>query len=319
MSLFTLTEPHSLAISTIRGYRAMLSSSLPGGHLLTESEELKHLIKWMQRQRPVTKKLCPQWSLALVLNFLTGPPFEPIMHASLLNLTLKTVFLVKLASGRRRSELHALSFSDGCCTFSRNLSKVTLITQPGFIGKNQDPSKAPPLIVIPGLVDVASKEIPDYTLCPVRALKAYEERTLSPTIRCGLSRMFIHPSNRGLDIKPEQISAWIVSLVKMAYEQSSSLTQSLSRVSGHDIRKFSASWAVFNSVPFEEVMQAAFWASDSVFTKHYLTSMSSQAAGLFALGPLVASQTVIAPPRTVAGGATRGSVHRPVPLVPPRK
>jgi hypothetical protein len=37
-------------------------------------------------------------------------PFEPMDRASLKNITLKTVFLVALATAQRRSELHALSY-----------------------------------------------------------------------------------------------------------------------------------------------------------------------------------------------------------------
>jgi integrase len=37
-------------------------------------------------------------------------PFEPMETASLKSITLKTVFLVALATAQRRSELHALSF-----------------------------------------------------------------------------------------------------------------------------------------------------------------------------------------------------------------
>ena len=53
----------------------------------------------------------PSIHLALVLNFLTGAPFEPMQTALLKFVTLKTVFLTLLASGSRCSEVHALSYS----------------------------------------------------------------------------------------------------------------------------------------------------------------------------------------------------------------
>jgi hypothetical protein len=37
-------------------------------------------------------------------------PFEPMDRASLKNITLKTVFLVALATAQWKSELHALSY-----------------------------------------------------------------------------------------------------------------------------------------------------------------------------------------------------------------
>ena len=63
----------------------------------------------MDLQHPKIKEWCPNWNLPLVLAYITSPPFEPIMKASLWHLTLKTVVLLKIASGRCRNELHALS------------------------------------------------------------------------------------------------------------------------------------------------------------------------------------------------------------------
>ena len=42
-----------------------------------------------------------------LLSSLTKAPFEPIKDTDLKHLTLKTAFLLALASGKRRSEIHA--------------------------------------------------------------------------------------------------------------------------------------------------------------------------------------------------------------------
>ena len=44
--------------------------------------------------------------VSLVLHQLTKAPFEPLREASLKHLTFKTVFLLALGSGKRRSEIH---------------------------------------------------------------------------------------------------------------------------------------------------------------------------------------------------------------------
>ena len=49
----------------------------------------------------------------------------------------KTVFLLKLASGRCRNELHALSCDEKCYRFRADGGLVTLITEPGFLAKYQ--------------------------------------------------------------------------------------------------------------------------------------------------------------------------------------
>ena len=96
---------------TIKGYRSAISSTISSHGSTTElstSPELSSLIRSFQLDRPPQRKIAPQWNLSLVLQALLKPPFEPISRCDLKSLTLKTVFLVALASGRRRSELHAL-------------------------------------------------------------------------------------------------------------------------------------------------------------------------------------------------------------------
>ena len=126
-----------VTIDTIRGYRSALSSTLYNVVDLTNSVFLRNLFKNRDLQRPKYKQLCPKWNLALVLGYITSPTFNPIMKASLWHLTLKTVFLLKLASRRRRNELHALSCDEKCYRFRADGGQVSLITEPGFLGKNQ--------------------------------------------------------------------------------------------------------------------------------------------------------------------------------------
>ena len=88
------------------------------------------MIKHFMVEKPPIRKLVPQWSLALVLRVLREAPFEPMDSISFKALTFKTVFLLALASGRRRSEIHALGVSDGLIKFSK--TEAVLRTSPGF-------------------------------------------------------------------------------------------------------------------------------------------------------------------------------------------
>ena len=69
------------------------------------------MIMSMELQRPRLTPVLPQWDLGIVLS---KPPYEPLREAFLKHLTLKTVFLLTMASGGggggRRSELQALVF-----------------------------------------------------------------------------------------------------------------------------------------------------------------------------------------------------------------
>ena len=57
--------------------------------------------------RPKSFRNLPKWNLSVVLNELTKAPFEPMKDTDLKHLTLKTTFLLALASSKRRSEIHA--------------------------------------------------------------------------------------------------------------------------------------------------------------------------------------------------------------------
>ena len=73
----------------------------------------------------------PQWDLGIVPEALSKPPYEPLREASLKHLTLKTVFLLALASAGRCSELQASVFDPqniqfkpkGSCGNIRDLTK----------------------------------------------------------------------------------------------------------------------------------------------------------------------------------------------------
>ena len=66
-------------------------------------------------------------------------------------MTYKCCFLLALATGRRRSELHALSVSESCIRFAADKSSVTVLTDPAFLAKNQLSEKGSGVIVIPAL------------------------------------------------------------------------------------------------------------------------------------------------------------------------
>ena len=65
------------------------------------------LVSWIASIETDPRVEGVSWNLSLVLHQLTKAPFEPIKEASLKHLTFKTVFLLGLGSGKRRSEIHA--------------------------------------------------------------------------------------------------------------------------------------------------------------------------------------------------------------------
>ncbi|VDI69819.1 Hypothetical predicted protein [Mytilus galloprovincialis] len=166
--LVFLFESKGLCPSTIKGYRSAISRTIhiSGGPDFGINEHISLLVRSFSLERPRQKTLVPKWDLGLVLSFLKLPPFEPAETIDLRFLSYKCCFLLALASGRRRSEIHAFSISDACLRFNRDKSSVTLLTDPAFLAKNQIPDKGAEPVVIPALPSDSISVL----LCPVRIL-----------------------------------------------------------------------------------------------------------------------------------------------------
>lgn len=77
----------------------------------------------------------PSWDLSVVLDDLTGPPFEPLVSASERILTLKTVLLLALTSLKRIRDLQAMLVSTPCMDIAPGLVKVLLCLRLGYLPK----------------------------------------------------------------------------------------------------------------------------------------------------------------------------------------
>ena len=109
--------------STIDGYRTAIVDTLgPTAHHIAHNADLHRLLSSFHRDRPKSSRNLPKWNLSVVLNELTKAPFEPMKDTDLKHLTLKTAFLLALASGKCRSEIHAW-----VATKSRPMGKGRLV------------------------------------------------------------------------------------------------------------------------------------------------------------------------------------------------
>ena len=141
--LFDLFETHGLSPQTIKGYRTCLCSVLnpTGKARVVLHRTISDMIASMELQRPRITPVLPQWDLGVVLEALSKSPYEPLREASFKHLTLKTVFLLAMASAGRRSELHALRFDQNYIQFKPKGAGVTLYFSPEFMLKNQKPNQ----------------------------------------------------------------------------------------------------------------------------------------------------------------------------------
>ena len=172
--------------STILSHRTSVASVLlhwvydPAADL-----HIKLLVRAFRLERRVQRRIMPKWDLHLVFLSLLRPPFAsdgdgdgessddviPVKWR-----TMKCVFLLALASARRRSYLHASSVAPGRCVFARGNTQqqlvVSLLPEPGFLAKNQLPTQAHEWITVPGIAHLNPTEA-ERMLCPVRQLKLY--------------------------------------------------------------------------------------------------------------------------------------------------
>ena len=109
----------------------------------------------------------PQWDLSLVLLNLLKTPYEPLKEATVKNVTLKTIFLLALASAKRVSELKGLS---DVVSHAHRWTKLVLSFVPEFVAKTQLPGTSLDPIEIPAMSQILGDEDEDILLCPVRAL-----------------------------------------------------------------------------------------------------------------------------------------------------
>ncbi|KAL8590051.1 hypothetical protein ACOMHN_034282 [Nucella lapillus] len=272
-----LSTSRSLSSSSVRGYRAAICTTLRqiGGPDFSEDPLLRDLLRGILAAKAASPRRVPMWDLFLVLNSLLVPPYEPLVSIQMELLSFKTVFLVALASGRRRSEIHALSGLSQDVGFHPDGS-VSLQFLPEFLAKNQTPGSPSPAIIIRPLSTIVDKSEPDITLCPVRAVKYYWDRTRS--LRTTQRRFFISlRAGRSKDISAATISRWISQTIRSAYTQAH-LDVSSVQPRAHEVRSIATSAAFQYSLSLRDVLEAAYWRSENPFINFYLRDFRTKRA-----------------------------------------
>ena len=280
--------------STIDGYSTAIVDTLGASGLhISQSSDLNRLLSSFQKDRPKSSRNLPKWNLSVVLNELTKAPFEPMKDTDLKHRTLKTAFLLALASAKRRSEIYAWVANK--VSNLGQWEKVALFPSSDFIAKNQvarEGSQSVPPVTIPAvttIVDIQFKE--DRTLCPVQALRYYLDRTKD--LRGSRSLLFISfKKGYTSDIRPATLSSWLKQTILLCYKQADQQAFYLVQVKAHDIRAFVASKAFYGEVLVDQIT--------GKLTTHlqffYLKDLTwSDNDNNMYLGPVVGAQQVLDP------------------------
>ena len=294
-----------LAPATIQVHRAAISSviSTPD-YNPTEDEVIRSLIKRFMRERPRLARVVPDWDLSVVLAQFLQPPFVQGQPPSDRNIPLhlllyKVTFLLAIASGARRSELHALVRTPPSYSVSRdtNSGSKTLLLRPypGFMAKNQVPDTIFRPFMIPSMAHLVPDE-PERLLCPVRATELFVKRTSDPHFLQGRRNLLVHHDRTITQTRASHISQWIVNAIVTAYQNVSEDTSRVLQVRAHEVRAVANSIAYYNNVNINEVLEGARWRSRGTFIGHYLRDAHREVDGIYRLAPVVVAQRVIHPP-----------------------
>ena len=136
--LIHLRQDKGLSVSAVKGYCSALNSVLAlKGLDLAASREITTLLRSFTRSINPVELRPPAWDVFLVLQSLTGAPYEPLRTCEERFLAQKTLFLLALASAKRIGELHALSYR---VSHTRDWGEVSFAFVTGFVAKTQDPS-----------------------------------------------------------------------------------------------------------------------------------------------------------------------------------
>ena len=293
--LVHLKQDKKLSLSTMKGYLTVISQvvSLYTGENLSSSPALISLMQGLTKSDVKASKSVPGWSLEIVLKTLQKTPFEPMTSCDLDLLTYKTVFLITLAAGGRRGEIHALTVET--LTHGPEWEWVEIWPDVTFLAKNQklqDGPRAIRKIVLKALEVPKDSESSEMTLCPVRALKIYLQRV--EATRKGRKPLFI-PISKGCegDVHIHTFSGWLKKCITKAYQHSENNQQLVPSAKAHDVRKLAVSWAFHQNASVDSIVRACKWKSANSFITYYLKDCSGIRQGMSVIGPIIVAGHVV--------------------------
>lgn len=238
------------AYRTINVHRSMLSSMLPqiDGDDVGKHRYVCKLLKGIYNRNPPQSKYSYFWDIKLALERVKS--WGNNDQLSFKMLTLKTIFLLAIATLFRVSELanisrHRITFEDDQVSFS--------LLRPRKTQHGQSLAR----ISINSWKD-------DDILCPVRCLNTYVSKAseLSTPYAESHSSLFRALKRPHCEVGSSTIARWL----KQAL---ASVGVDISRFSAHSTRGSAASNALANGTPVDEILKAANWSNAKTFHRFY--------------------------------------------------
>ena len=150
-------------------------------------------------------------------------------------------------------------------------------------------------VVIPALKPTLDHSLTeDMTLCPIRALRYYLDKT--EDIRQGKHLLFISfKDGLSVDIQRATIFSWLKQTVLLAYHSSDLGTQNISKVEAHDVCSIATSIVFKGGVSLDQILGTCFWKYFSTFTNFCLNDVAwkSKDGSYYSLSSVVSTEDIV--------------------------
>ena len=280
--LIHLRHDKGLSVSAVKSYSSALNSVLAlKGRDLASSRKVTMLLRSFSRYVYPVELRPPAWDVALVLQNLTGAPYEPLRTCDERFLAQKTLFLLALASAKRIGELHALSYR---VFHSRGGAEASFSFVPGFVAKTQDPSSLAPRFegfTVPALPNERNN-LNGRLFSPVWAVMCYLVRTA--THRPLWERLFVTAGCSKKEISKTTVSSWLRKTISRAYKLSGT-EQPVPAPRARETRGIAPSLLFKKNFAVDQVLKVSTWHRHTTFTRHYLRDLAHRSLDTFHLGP----------------------------------
>ena len=232
--------------SAVNTARSALSSFLvtDSGMTVGNSLLVKRLMKGIFELKPPMSRYSVIWDVNIVLDYLKNFSLHEEMPLSIL--TYKLVMLLALTTRQRAQTLHAISLSD--IHLSNNLIIIPirkLLKHSSQRGHN---------------TTLMLEKFPDKSLCVVGTLRFYLNKTAA--YRGKQQQLFLSYLYPYRAVSKDTISRW---LKRVMFE--AGIDTNIFKP--HSTRAASASAAVRDDVPIDEILQSAGWSNCRTFKTFY--------------------------------------------------
>ncbi|KAI2643794.1 Phosphoenolpyruvate carboxykinase (ATP) [Labeo rohita] len=161
----------------------------------------------------------------------------------------------------------SMQFGPGDCN-------ITLKPRLGYVPKSLSTPFRAQVITLPAFTPelAALNAAPHRALCPVRALRAYVDR--SARFRQS-EQLFVcfGGGTKGRPVSKQRLSHWVVDAIALAY--CSQGMECPIGVRGHSTRAIASSWAWAKGISIKDICMAAGWSLQNTFARFYKLDVSS--------------------------------------------